>query len=715
MTQATVSGSPAADPLARAREISVTLRSDLQVSRQIYQGSPVYVVHDPVSFRSHRLTAFQYRILAAINPAVTLGENFRSQLKKQELNSDEERLYFDLVSSFAQLGLIVMPGSNGPKLFEQHKKITSAKRRGRLLGILFLRIPLVNPDQFLTRTVGRVSWLFTKTFLLFWLIGMAAAGFVIYSRFSDLLQPLNGILATKNLVFLWVAFVCLKVWHELGHGYACKVFGGFVPEMGTILIAGTPAAYVDASSAWSLPERRKRLVVMFGGMFFESLVFIPCVFVWAFSSSPMLRSCAYQLVIMASLVTILFNANPLMKYDGYFIFSELIGIQNLRSRADAQIKRMLVSGLLGLRLPSGRDSPGTKLMLVAFGISAMIYKSFVVISISMVVALKFPLVGLGLAVFYVLTTVGAGVQKMAKYLLTSKETEPVRGRARLVAAIVLMGLPIAACIAPVPFGVVTQGIVSAETEHFINVESPGRFESTLVEAGRTVDEATPLVRLTNDRLDEELSIVEASLQEAILAWKIAQDVDPGAAARQKTLVTELRKQVAEARQQQNKLLVTAPGRGTVVRLIDRTNQGQFLIEGSPLAIVVEGQPRLRTWVNEDQLGSIRKAIGTELQFRIPGGDMETWRGRIVQVEPAAEDIFTSLALTYVAGGDILVDPSTQQPLEPIFQIDIEPLDDVLELTEYGGRVNLNLPRRYESIAAWTVRKCMRFVHKLLLA
>ncbi len=240
-----------ADPQEQLRGLRITLRSDLRTSRQVYQDEPVYVVHDPIGFRTHRLSVFQYRCLATLNGDATLGENFAAMVAKGEFENDEEDLYLELIMSFSKLGLLILPGANGAKLFEQHIKMNSMKRRGKAMSFLFMTIPLVNPDRFLTRTVHRMAWLFTKQFFCVWLMGMAAAGFVIFSRFDDLVQPLNGILATKNLPFLWVAFVGLKIWHELGHGYACKVFGGFIPEMGTILIAGTPAAYVDASSAWS--------------------------------------------------------------------------------------------------------------------------------------------------------------------------------------------------------------------------------------------------------------------------------------------------------------------------------------------------------------------------------------------------------------------------------------------------------------------------------
>lgn len=712
MNQAAQVCSP--DPQDAVRQLKVTLRSDLKTTRQLHQNTPVYVVHDPVSFRTHRLSVFQYRTLASISPDLTIGENFQAAVAKGDFDADEESLYHELITSFSRLSLIVLPVANGAKLFEQHTKMKQLKRRGKLLGALFLQIPLVRPDEFLTRTVGRISWVFTRQFLVVWLLGMLAAGFIVVSRIDDLVQPLNGILATNNLPFLWLAFVGLKIWHELGHGYACKVFGGYVPEMGTILIAGTPAAYVDATAAWSFPEKYKRLVVMCGGMFFESLVFIPGVFVWAFASSPMLSSCAYQLVVMASLVTVLFNANPLMKFDGYFILCELIGIQNLRPRADAQIKRLLTRATLGLKRPAEEASLSTKFWLVAYGISATIYKFSLVISIAVMIAMKFPLVGLVLAAFHVITTVGSGAIKMTRFLLQSKETEPVRGRARLVAGLVLVGLPLLSLVVPVPFGVVTQGVVGAEHEHFLNVDSPGEFDAALVTAGQQLTADSPVAVLQNTRLREELQLSVARLQNAELRWQVLHDVDMLAAQQEQAAIAELKKEVAELQRRVDRLTMTCPEAGKVVRLIDAGQQGRFLEPGTLLAVVVDGRPLMRTWLNEDQMGSIQQAVGTEVGIRIPGRSTTTYSGKIVSIEPAAEKVFDKTALTYIAGGEILVNPATGRPMEPIFQIDIAPSEDALSLTEHGARINVKLPRRYESIAAWAYRKCMRFVHKVLV-
>lgn len=700
-------------PLAKAKEARICLRSDLQVSRQLYQSRPVYVVHDPISFRAHRLSVFQYRVLTLLHDEQTLGQNFQQLVDRGEFEAEEERLFFDLISSLAKLGLVITPGNSGDRLYQQHRRIRSMKRRGQLLGILFLKIPLVNPDRFLGRTQHLVRWMFTRTFLLIWMLAMGAAGAVVLARFDELWQPLNGILATRNLPFLWLTFVLLKVWHELGHGYACKVFGGFVPEMGTVLIAGTPAAFVDASTAWGFPERWKRLVVMCGGMFFESLVFIPCVFVWGFAADPFWKSCAYQLVVMTSVVTVFFNANPLMKFDGYFILSELIGIQNLRPRADAKIRQLLARSVVGVRQPPSRDPRRVQALLVAYGISATIYKFFLVISIAMVVAIRFPMVGLALAVFHIGLSVIGGGFRMTKYLLKSEETARVRGRAQWVAATVLIGLPLAALVVPVPFGVVVEGVVAAEHEYFVNAHTAGEFTGTLRSPGASVSSGMPLLKLKNDRLCEELNIASASLRDARHRREVLEVLDPAEARRQQAEVIERQLKVAELQRQVDRLKVTSPGSGMVVRLPRTHDRGTFFHEGDPLAVVVDGQAVARVWLNEDQLGSIRQQVGTDVSFLIPGQSGKSFRGRIRSVQPAAAESIHQAAVTHVTGGRIIVDPATGRPVEPLFRVDVLPAEDLLPLQQHGRRIHVRLPRRYESVAAWAARKCLRFVHELL--
>lgn len=714
------------------KELTFVLRSDLHVSRQVHQGRPVYVVHDPVSFKTHRLPLSSYQLYVRLDPSKKLDENFDCLVRQNHLKREDRDSFFQLIMQLQQLNLLVLPVANGRRLHEQYVKQTKTRRRNKLLGALFMTIPLARPDEFLTRTAHRIRWMFTQGFLATWAIAGLCALWLVVSRFEEFTQPFNGLLATDNLPFLWAAFVVLKVWHELGHAYACKIHGGAVPEMGMILIAGTPAAYVDATSAWSFPERWKRLVVMAAGMYFETIVAIPAVFVWAFATSPLLTSCAWQLVMMASLITLLFNANPLMKYDGYFIASELVGIQNLRGRADQYLKTWMKRIFLGLE--SGKSSSssrpsdasavesdrsaaaGSTLILAGYGVAAAIYRTLLIFGIAAMIATRFPMIGLALAAFHLVSTLGSSGVSLGKYLLTSSETASVRGRARLVAVIALIVVPLLTLVVPVPFGVVAQGVVAAESEYFLNAETPGTLLQSLVNPGDVVRSGTLLALLENPEVTEQAQLSRAELQEALLQWEVSRSTDITKSAELEARITELKHRLLESQKQMSALSITAPAGGRIARVVPSSQKGRYLNVGDQAAVVVDGRSLLRTWLNEDELGSIQREPGTEVFFRIPGRSETTFVGRLVSIEPAAESTALHDAMTFSGGGSIVLDPKTGLPLEPLFQVDISPSNDtVLHLADHGMRLSLQIPRRYESFAAWGLRRVMRFVQKTLLA
>ena len=698
------------------RNLTALVRSDLHVSRQLQQSTPVYVVHDPVAFRTHQLTPQSYQILVRLNREKTLGQNFDTLVQQQHLTAADETFFYQLIMQMNHLSMLVLPLSNGSRLFDQHEKLVSQKRRSRIFGALFMQIPLTQPDAFLKRTTPRVEWLFSRAFVCMWALAAMVALWIVASRFTEFQLPANRLLATENLPFLWLSFVCLKVWHELGHGYACRIYGGAVPEMGLMLIAGTPAAYMDATAAWSFPERWKRLVVMMGGMYFESLIAIPAVFIWAFSSSPFLSSCAHQIVVMASLITLLFNANPLMKYDGYFIASELLGIQNLRGRSDRFLYSQLKRVFLGLPVPSPAATTRDRMILFSYGILASLYRMLLVIGIAVMIAQRFPIVGLAIAGFQLATTVGSSAMKLGQYLLKSEETAPVRARATALAASTLVVLPAATLVFPMPFDIVAAGVVAAETEHYLNAGVAGHFVSRTVKPGTTVSEGQLLATLENADVTGQYEIVLAMLQEALLQWEVTRTHDLVEAARSEPRIRELKQQLLEAQRLVSALRITAPGNGTVARTLPGSQTGRFVPAGETVAVLVDGSPRIRIWLTEDEIGSIVREPGTSASCRLPGRWGKTYGGTLLRIEPAAESSSLNHALTFLAGGKILMNPQTGLPFEPLFQVDIQPdAESNLRLPDHGMRVSVKLPRRYESIASWVFGRVTRFIRRTLMA
>jgi len=706
---------PECSKFARLEKLRVALRSDLHISRQIQEGQPVYVVHDPVGFKSHRLTQQDYELTTWLSEDIPLGEVFEKLVENGTLTRDNQEDFYAFVSQLNQLSLVSIPGQNGAKFYDAYQAKKQRERRSRFIRFLFIRVPLTDPDRFLTRTEPFLRFLFTRSFAVAWLLAVVVTfGFVI-SQWRAFVEPLNDFLALKNLPLLWAALIVLKVWHELGHGYACKTFGGKVPEMGVLLLGGNPAAYVDATAAWSFERRRHRLTVMFGGMYFESLAAIVAVYVWAFTTHPMLASWAHYVVTLSTATTILFNANPLMRFDGYFIFSELVGVQNLRPRSIARLKATSKRLFLGLPDRARQEIPKRlRALLLSYGVASSIYKATVMLTIAVAFSVRFPIVGLALGAYFFSITVGGSLFLLGRYLLTSKDVESVKWRARCAFGLLFAGVPLLLFVIPVPFGIRAEGLQGADIEHYLYSEAAGELEQVYVEPGHQIVAGERLLTLANPEAGLSAHVATAELQQARLGWEYLQGTDAVEAARQESRVHALESRLDDARHKLTGLTVTAPIPGTVARVMIGSDLGRFVKLGEPAAVIVQGPAVVRTWLTEEQLDRIAPQVGMHVDIRLESRPMDSFHGSVVNIRPVTDELQNELALTQIGGGSILVHEETGEPVNPLFAVEIAPSGE-LDLMKYGTRASVMFDRKFEPVALWAFRRCLRFVQRTLLS
>ncbi|QDS90146.1 hypothetical protein EC9_43520 [Rosistilla ulvae] len=703
-----------AERLAEARAM---LRSDVTVSRHLFQGEPSYMLHDPVSFQNHRLSLQDYSIVAKLDDALTLQQCFDAMVACGDLTAAEQESFYRFVLRLQTLGVLSLPANNGPQLYERYKQTQKAKIKSLPMQLMSLRIPLARPDAFLDRTAPVFRWLFSAWFVPVWLFGLAIAATIIVLRRDDFFQPLNATLTTSNVVTLGIVLALLKVWHELGHGYACKIFGGRVPEMGMILMMGAPLAYVDASAAWTFPRRMHRLIVMLGGMYFESLVAIPAVFVWAFwGPSTMIGSIAYQLVFMATAITVLFNANPLMKYDGYFILSDLLGIPNLRQRATNEINATFQRQVLGLRtVPQSTAQPAIRIVLFSYGIAASIYRCFVFLGLAAILASHAFLLGMFLGALFLVYSIGGSLKKFVKYLWYSDQTASVRPRAYAISAIPLVVLPLGLMILPTPGGIRATGVVGGQQEFVIHAASPGFVEQVDAQVGQTVADGEPLVRLRNPNLELQFATDKALLHRAELELQAAGQVDLSQMAQMRHQVHSLKHSLLHAQQNMTNLVVRASAAGSLVDGLTPRDQGRFIQVGDPLATVVDGTTIVNVWLTGEQMRMISPEIGDRVNVRFPGARLGSYTAKIQHIAPAAQVEMDEIAATHLAGGDIPVDPASGRSIEPLVQVKVELPDAIQKLVRHKSQASLNFGRRYEPFAFWMARRLIVFVEKLSMS
>ena len=702
-----------AEAIEELKSAQLSARHDLKVSRHLFRGTPSYIVHDPISFQSHRFSQHDYEVLSALNKDLTLQEVYQS-LAAQGKYDDDERAFFEFVLGLQTRGLLDLPVTNGNRLYDRFLKRQEAANKKSLMKLLFIKIPLFNPDGFLERTQHLARPLFTRFFFYVFCVMMAVALGLLFTRWDEFYMPMADLLATRNLVILVLVMTVLKFWHELGHAYACKLQGGAVPDMGGFLMVGMPMAYVDVSSSWSFASRRGRIMVGLGGMYFEMIAACIAMYIWAFTTEGLVNSTAHFVVLMASFMTILFNANPLMRYDGYYILSDLTGIPNLRGRSTQYASGLMKRITLGLPMNIGHrsgDSVREMLWMLVYGVAAVIYQFWLILTIAFMVAGQYYLVGMMIGVMFGGSAILLPFKKCLSYLWFDPEVEHVRGRAVGLSVALLAGLAAVALFVPVPGGVVTSGQLTYQNVEVHRLPFPCYLREICVEPNQTVDAQSVLVKVDNPDLKDQFKSASANLR---VATQMTLAASASTAAEQRSLqyrqdMAQAQFSMAKAEMQRQSIECVAKG---IVLECPKSHQiGSYIEEGTELIKVGRGERMVRVILNDKQFANSRPEVGDRVSVRLRTSANHCQSAVVTRVEPAGSKMIEMPGLTQAAGGDILVDQEGMAS-SPHFLIDVTFEENTAQQVAENTTAHVRFRRQFESIGSYTLKHFRMFINKL---
>ena len=290
----------------------ICLRLGLTVRRQFFRGERWIVIEDPFTNQFFRLRPPAYEFVGRMRPDKTIEQVWRECLEKFPDEAPGQGAVIQLLAQLYQSNLLQYDIATDTKtLFERYRKRKEREVRARWMQILFMRIPLIDPDQFLVNTLPLVGRLVSRFGFAIWACFVVYALKLVMDNFSLLLDQSQAILSPSNIPLLYISIVITKVIHEFGHAYFCRKFGGEVHVMGVMLLVFTPIPYMDATSSWRLRSRWQRLLVAAAGMIVEIFVASIAVIVWDNTGQGMLHNLAYNMIFVASVSTLLFNINPL--------------------------------------------------------------------------------------------------------------------------------------------------------------------------------------------------------------------------------------------------------------------------------------------------------------------------------------------------------------------------------------------------------------------
>lgn len=563
-----------------SRRLAIRVRPDLAARKQRYQGRTYWVVKDPVGLQYYRFEEEEFAILQMLDGESSLdeiAEQFEAEFPPQTIRVEELQNFIGMLHKG---GLVL---SDAPRQGAQLKERRDEKKRKELIGafsnVLAFRFRGFDPERILNAIYPYVRWFFSvPATVASLLLALTALTLVIvqFDLFQSRLPSFHTFFSAQNWLALGLTLAVTKVIHEFGHGLSCKHFGGECHEMGVMFLVLTPCLYCNVSDSWMLPNRWHRAAIGAAGMYVEVVIASICTFIWWFSEPGWLNYMALNVMFISSVSTILFNANPLLRYDGYYILSDILEIPNLRQKATSILTRKLGKWCLGLEEPEDPFLPKRHQALFAlYTVASFFYRWFILLSILYFLNQVFEpyglkVIGQMIAVASLYGLIVMPFVKVFKFFRVPGRLHKVK-RLRMFASLALLiGIVAAIALIPLPSSVVCPFELRPHNAASVYVEVDGILQEA-VEPGVEVEEGDVLARLSNIDLEmavARLNAEEASLETQLANLKRVMRFHEEAAALEISVVEEQLAAVKEQLRQQlrdvERLTIRAPIAGTVI-------------------------------------------------------------------------------------------------------------------------------------------------------
>ena len=722
-----------------SRPVGLRYRGDLVTNRQVYQGQAWYVVKDPIGLSYYRFRPEEYALLEMLDGEASLEDlkdNFEARFPPRRITVDEVSRF---VSTLHRSGLVIgdRPGQ-GPQLNERRRQRVWSEWKNWLRSIMCLRFRGIDPDWILNKLNPWFGWLYSPPALMVAVVYILTALMLVlvnFETFRSKLPEFHQFFASGNWFYLAAALGITKVIHEFGHGLSCKYYGGECHEMGFMLLVFTPCLYCDVSDSWMLPSKWKRMMIGAGGMYIELIIASTATFLWWNSHEGLFNQMCLNVMFVSSVSTLLFNANPLMRFDGYYILSDMLEIPNLRTKSSTSLSRLAKKWCLGVKLQDDPFLPKRHQGLFAlYSVASTIYMWVLMISIFMFVwnAMKpyrMEAIGRMLALFGIYGLIVRPITGIYKFLKVPGRRDEVKSLNITVTAGVVAVIAAAICFIPLPQRVWCPAELRPRGEETVYVTVDGRLEEILVEANDRVAEGDELARFSN--VDLELQIAELEGQESGYRARLAslereRFTDSAAGMEIRTVEESLKsveEQLVKKRQYQSELVLKAPRSGLVLpsetvdekpdpsgRLpgwsgsaLAKKNIGATFAEGTVLCMV--GDPdHFEAVMIVDQSEVEFVQIGQRVDLKLDAFPFETFRGAVNEIAETHIEV-GSERLSVKAGGSV---PTTtdemgrEVPISTSYEVLMQ-VDDAENVFTPGMRGNARVEVGNRTVGQWLLR------------
>lgn len=702
----------------RVADLKPRLRSHARLHRHRYRGQVWYLLQDPVSSRVHRFTPAARLFIAAMDgerTVQTLWEITNKHLGEQAPTQDEIIHLLGQLHAADLLQSDVTP--DAAEVFDRGERQEKALQRRSYMNPMAVRIHLWDPDVFLNRVQPLIRLLWSRWGGMLWLALVLPALLLIPPHWPELSENFTDqVLAVDNLLLLWLVFPLIKALHEFGHAAATKRGGGEVHDIGIVMLVLIPVPYVEASASSVFKSKYERAVVGAAGMAVEVFIAALAFYFWLLVEPGMARAVLFNVMLIAGVSTLVFNGNPLLRYDAYYMLADMLEIPNLANRSLRYWGYLVERYAFGVGDAEGPEaSTSEKAWFLFYGLASSIYRVLVTVTIALFIATQFFVIGIVLAIWAVGAMAVFPLAKTLQHLGTSPRLRQHRRRAIAVTAGTGLVLALLLFVVPAPYRTSAEGVIWLPEQALVRTGNEGFVDALLVSPGTPVAKGELLVRSYEPGLGAQIRHGEARVAEMKASYDAQFVADRARAGIAREQLESERSTLALLRTRAEGLLARAGSDGIFVSPKAADMPGRYYRKGELLGYVIDKTPPVgRVVVPQEAVDQVRLATD-RVSVRFAHRPDAVTGGRIVRLVPAGDEYLPSRVLSTEGGGRITTDPRDQKgakTMERMFQLDIELTEeDIARKAFFGERVYVRFDHETEPIG----RQWYRAVRLLFLS
>lgn len=693
----------------RVAKLRPRLHDQVEIHRHDYRDQIWYLLENTTTGRSHRFNPAVYRFIGLMDGRRSIEEIYQQLSAAADDSPPGQAEIIELMSRLYSADLLKSGAlADTDELFERQAESRGRQIAQRFANPVALRFSLWDPEGFLNRHFGKVRWIFSKWAGQLWMLLLIYAATEAAQNWPQISHHFEiNALSPYNLLLIFLLYPPIKFVHELGHAFSAKLEGGEVHEMGITFLLFVPVPYVNVSAATHFRSRYKRILVSAAGIMVESCLAALGLLLFLAAQPGLVQDIGFNIFLIGGISSLFFNGNPLLKYDGYYMLADAVGIPNLYQRSAQYWQYLFQRYLFGLRdAVSPVSAPGEAPWFAGYCLSSLAYRLAILWFIVSIVSEKFFYLGVTLAVWLVGMQILLPLYRALRFLLASPALRTRRNRA-LFSSAVLSSLLIAVIgFLPIPSYTVNEGVVWQPDEVRLRARHDGFVDALMAVNHQAVTAGTPILALSDPFLRSEARIARARVQELRSRYRASRannHFEAGIVAEELQVAeSELRYILDKARH----MSVDAFKSGRLILLEADDLPGRFLRKGDLLGYILDDEkPTVRMAVSQENIGQLQdRVVGIKVRFASdPGRDFDA---EILRQAPEATNRLPSLALATTGGGPFVVTADSENrpvTLKKVFLVDLEPDFEGREIP-LGTRAYVRVDHGGEALATQWYRR-----------